>query len=261
MTIEAQAPKATPDRSVSVIFLLLVLAFSLIGIGLVDNYFGRIGVFVFVMIGWVISLCLHEWGHAITAHLGGDNNIAERGYLTLNPVRYANPVMSIVIPLLFLAMGGIGFPGGAVYVRNDLLRGPLWRMAVSAAGPGMNLVCLIVLGICYRFGGFIGHESLLGDALALLALLQATALLLNLLPVPGLDGFGILRAILPPSVINAIAPFSNMVFMAFFVIMMGAPQFIQPLWDAAFMLCSLFGIGPYIVHEGFALFRFWEPVF
>lgn len=260
MTLEAQVPK--PDTNVSATFLLLVLAFALTGMGLVGDDLGRVGVFAFVGVGWIISLCLHEWGHAITASRGGDNSVAERGYLTLNPLRYTNLLWSIGVPLLILAAGGIGFPGGAVYVRNDLLRGPLWRMAVSAAGPAMNLVCLIALGLCFRFGGFDSSApSALGAGIALLALLQATAVLLNLLPIPGLDGFGILQAWLPPSVSAGLAPFRGLVMMAFVVIIFSAPQYLDWLWDTAYAVCSFFGINENAVRQGFHMFRFWENGF
>ena len=52
---------------------------------------------------------------------------AEKGYLAFDPRRYGDLGVSLVIPLLALAMGGVGFPGGAVYVRNDLIRGRVWR--------------------------------------------------------------------------------------------------------------------------------------
>ena len=74
--------------------------------------------FIFVIAGWMVSLCLHEFGHAFTAWRFGDHDVAVRGYLTLNPLKYSNPMLSIVLPLLFIALGGIGLPGGAVWVRT-----------------------------------------------------------------------------------------------------------------------------------------------
>ena len=77
-----------------------------------------VGVFIFVIAGWMVSLCLHEFGHAFTAWRFGDHDVAVRGYLTLNPFKYSNPMLSMVLPLLFIALGGIGLPGGAVWVRT-----------------------------------------------------------------------------------------------------------------------------------------------
>src|SRR5215471_850401 len=50
-------------------------------------------VFLFVVSGWVVSLCLHEYAHALTGYLCGDTGAAARGYLTLNPLKYSHPVL------------------------------------------------------------------------------------------------------------------------------------------------------------------------
>src|SRR3954452_23571996 len=98
-----------------------------------------------VFIGWILSVILHEFAHGLVAYLGGDYTIRERGGLTLNPFQYVDPVMSIILPMVFLAMGGIPLPGGVTYVRTDLLRSRLWATAVSAAGPLMNLLLFVGL--------------------------------------------------------------------------------------------------------------------
>lgn len=246
---------AADAKAVSAIFWLLIAAFAIAGSMLAAGDGGAISVFAFVLVGWVVSLCLHEWGHAIVAYWGGDDSVVGRGYLTLNPIKYANPMLTIGLPLLFLAMGGIGFPGGSVYVHPERLRGPLWRAAMSAAGPAMNLLCLSAIGLLVLT---VPLPATFAAALALLAFLQATALVLNLLPVPGLDGFGILEAMLPASARATLAPLSQFAVMIFLVAMIAAPQVFQPLWDVARSLCGVFGIEPRSIVQGFNLFRFWE---
>src|SRR5512142_1834023 len=103
--------------------------------------------FIIVLVGWVFSLCLHEFSHALVAYLGGDYTVRDKGYLTFNPLKYTHPVYSLLLPLLFLVMGGIGLPGGAVYIETWRLRSRLWKSAVSLAGPAANLILAIVLGI------------------------------------------------------------------------------------------------------------------
>lgn len=251
-----QAP-APPPRGVSPIFLLLVALLIGAGAALAMNVGAPYAVFAFVVAGWVVSLCLHEFGHAAVAWLSGDRSVAERGYLTLNPLAYANPLMSIGFPLLILATGGIGFPGGAVYVNTAAIRNPFARMAVSAAGPAMNFLCLCVLAaillVARPTDGFAA-------GLAFLAFLQATALVLNLLPVPGLDGFGMLQAFLPAGARAALAPLSRIVVTLFLAAMIFAPQFLDPVWDAAVQLSRWFGIAPFDIGTGYNLFRFWAPV-
>lgn len=161
----------------------------------------RVFMFAFIVGGWVISLCLHEFGHAITAFWGGDESAESNGYLTLNPLKYTHPIISIVIPLAMLLMGGIAFPGGAVYINIHALKKPHYRSLVSAAGPLMNLICLLLLALPF---GSLSFYSLLSmaplpflSAIGFLALLQMVAMFINLLPIPGLDGFGILEHFLP----------------------------------------------------------------
>src|SRR3954451_23110210 len=87
--------------------------------------FGNIkfDVFLFVVSGWIVSLCLHEFAHALVAYRSGDLGVAERVYLPLNPLKYTHPLLSIVLPVVFLLIGGLGLPGGAVWVDRHAARG------------------------------------------------------------------------------------------------------------------------------------------
>ena len=66
-----------------------------------------VGVFTLVIAGWIVSLCLHEFAHAFTAWRFGDNGVAMRGYLTLNPFKYTHPMLSLVLPIVFIALGAL----------------------------------------------------------------------------------------------------------------------------------------------------------
>ena len=108
-------------------------------------------VFVLVIAGWVVSLCLHEFGHAFTAWRFGDRDVALRGYLNMDPRRYVSPVWSILVPIAITAIGGIGLPGAAVYVRTSYMTTRQGTL-VSLAGPAANLVLAVLLN---RFGDTI----------------------------------------------------------------------------------------------------------
>ncbi len=69
--------------------------------------------FFIVTVLWIFSVCLHEFGHAIVAYYGGDTSVREKGYLTFNPLKYTHPVYSLLMPVIFMMLGGIGLPGGA----------------------------------------------------------------------------------------------------------------------------------------------------
>ncbi|HZV53161.1 MAG TPA: site-2 protease family protein [Candidatus Dormibacteraeota bacterium] len=155
---------------------------------------------LFVVAGWITSLCLHEFGHAVAAYLGGDRSVVEAGYLTLNPLKYTHPVLSVVLPMAFVLLGGVGLPGGAVYVDRSALRGKGWDALVSAAGPLATLLFALAAALPFLLGlGSLEdaiHHLAFWAALAFLVVLELGALLLNLFPIPPLDGFGILAPLL-----------------------------------------------------------------
>src|SRR5512136_1208795 len=112
--------------------------------------------FLVVIVGWIISLCVHEFSHALVAYYGGDTTVREKGYLTFNPFKYTHPIFSLLLPLLFLVMGGFGLPGGAVYIEKWRLRSRGWESAVSLAGPLSNLVLAVALALILRFAPATG---------------------------------------------------------------------------------------------------------
>ena len=204
--LQSSAPRRSTRgvMGVSTVFLGIVAAAAASGALLWFGSQPRLVVpltLIFVVAGWIVSLCIHEFGHALVAYLGGDRSVAYAGYLTLNPLRYANATMSIVLPVVFLLLGGIALPGGAVYVNHSALRSKGWSSAVSLAGPGGTFVCWLAIalafGISVRAGIIAAQNADFFAALAALGFYMTFALLLNLLPIPGLDGFGVIRPWLP----------------------------------------------------------------
>jgi Zn-dependent protease len=61
--------------------------------------------FLVVIIGWIFSLCLHEFSHALAAYYGGDITVKDKGYLTFNPLKYTHPVYSLLLPMVFFDDG------------------------------------------------------------------------------------------------------------------------------------------------------------
>ncbi len=151
--------------------------------------------FLVVLIGWVFSLCLHEFSHALVAYYGGDTTVKDKGYLTFNPLKYTHPVYSLLLPLVFLMMGGIGLPGGAVYIERWRLRSKQWETAVSLAGPFSNALLALILGLILQ--GMPISSSGIWPGLAFLAFLQISAVVLNLIPLPPFDGFGAIEPYIP----------------------------------------------------------------
>ncbi len=80
------------------------------------------GIF-FILGGTTVSVALHEFGHALVAFLGCDETVVHKGYLTLNPLKYAHPIVSIVFPMVFLLMGGLPLPVGLSTSTGPLRKG------------------------------------------------------------------------------------------------------------------------------------------
>ncbi len=225
----------------------------------------KLWIFVVVLAGWVISLCLHEFAHAATALGGGDISVRARGYLTLNPFRYVNAAYSIVIPVVVLAIGGIPLPGGAVLIENHRLRSRAWSSLVSLAGPLTNLVLGIVLVLVTRAlpleytNGYFSPNGLY-QALSFLALLQFVTAILNILPVPGFDGFGVIAPYLSPQLQRTTAPMRGWAPLVVFVLLFSFPQATSYLFDPAYRLMD--GLGndfvSYAADLGRSSFQFWR---
>jgi Zn-dependent protease len=165
--------------------------------------------FIIIFFGWIFSLCLHEFSHALVAYHGGDTTVREKGYLTFNPIRYTHPVLSILLPVIIMLMGGIGLPGGAVYIERDRIRSRFWLSAMSLAGPAANVLVAIVIVILLRV--LPESTSYFWPGLSFLFVLQVWAALFNLLPLPGLDGYGVIEPFLNPAVqmqMETIRPFA-----------------------------------------------------
>ncbi|MEV0397935.1 site-2 protease family protein [Polymorphospora rubra] len=242
----------------SPIFLALVALFVTSGV-LTWNGFGnvRLDVFLFVVSGWLVSLCLHEYAHAIVAFRAGDTNVAHRGYLTLNPLKYSHPVLSIVLPVVVVLLGGIGLPGGAVWVDRHRIPGRLKHSLVSLAGPATNVVFALVLVVPFAVGVDVGARLEFWAGVALLAFLQLTASVLNLMPVPGLDGGNIIQPWLSPKWrrgYDIMAPFG---FLLLFGLLWN-PTVNSWFFGGVFAVGDLIGLPQALYAEGLRLIRFWS---
>lgn len=212
--------------------------------------------FLVVLIGWIFSLSFHEFSHALVAYLGGDTSVREKGYLTFNPLKYTHPVYSLLLPLLFLFMGGIGLPGGAVYIETWRLHSRKWKSAVSLAGPAANLALIFLLSILFRFAP--ATTSGIWPGLAFLGLLQIYALILNLIPVPPFDGFGVLEPYLSQEILEKIEPIRGMMIWIVIAALWYVP-FIGNLFSSLiFSIADLFNFPLNLVAVGYQQFFFWK---
>lgn len=276
-TRAARKPKpgaGTPSRAsnnllwivLGIAALIVYMAFVLPGKSLFT--------FVFVVAGWIFSLCLHEFAHALVAYWGGDYTVKDKGYLTFNPLKYMHPTLSIIMPLIFLALGGIGLPGGAVYIERHRLKNKWWGAAVSAAGPTANLLLAALLAMPFALGlvdttiiefklswGItrdtgVWQDSTIWSAVAFLAMLQVTSVFFNLLPIPPLDGFGVIEPFLDDRTRIMFRQVATMGMLLLLVIMWTPLG--NPFWNMIFDACRSLSIPGWLVSEGYRNFMFWR---
>lgn len=226
------------------------------------------GTFLMVLGGWGVSLCLHEFGHAYVAYRGGDREVYFKGYLTLDPRKYTDPVFSLLLPLLILAIGGIPLPGGAVFINHYSLRNKRVESAVSLAGPFFNLL----LGILLMISVAVFQPTFwLAAALSYLAMLQIIAFVLNILPIPGLDGWGAIEPWLSPQAQRFGAKARPWAPLILFACLIGLPAVGNAFFDVAHSLYGLiggdgidaqypelFGWSGGLAEFGSTAFRFWS---
>lgn len=221
------------------------------------------GIVLLVLGGWAVSLCLHEFGHAYVAYRSGDWSVRAKGYLTLDIRRYTDPVLSFVLPLVFLLIGGIPLPGGAVWINHAAIRSRAAESAVSFAGPAANLGIGVLLALAVAFAGqsdvpWYEPQSGLLIGLSCLAFIQVLAFLLNILPVPGLDGFGVIEPYLPYNaqrIANQVRPWAPL---ALFAVLIAVPEVAALFFRLGLELFVLIGGDADAALQGFDEFMFWR---
>jgi Zn-dependent protease len=151
----------------------------------------------------IFAITVHEVAHGWMAKKYGDHTAALQGRLTLNPLKHIDWVGTVILPILLL-VSGTGFIFGwakpvPVDARN--FKRPRQNMAVVAmAGPVSNLLMAIFWALVARLGVTLGSEAvslpLIYTGVAGISINLVLALL-NLLPIPPLDGSRMLSGILP----------------------------------------------------------------
>ena len=152
----------------------------------------------------IFAITLHEAAHGYAARHFGDLTAYHAGRITLNPLRHIDPMGTIVIPILILivSQGKFAFgwakPVPVDFARlHDPKRDMLW---VAAAGPGANLLMAILWTFALKATQVLA-PGVFGESLALMAragiVINAVLMVLNLFPLPPLDGGRIAVSLLP----------------------------------------------------------------
>lgn len=151
--------------------------------------------------GLIVGFTVHEFSHAFTAHMQGDNTARRMGRLTFNPVKHID-----LLGFLLLLVVGFGWAKPVQVDPYNLRGGRLGMSLVALAGPLSNFILAFTLGLVFRFDllpavlqtrGISGVEQILGFAAFLAIFFNLILGIFNLIPLPPLDGSKVLGGLLP----------------------------------------------------------------
>jgi Zn-dependent protease len=211
----------------------------------------------------ILSIAVHEFGHAFIADRLGDRLPRQQGRVTLNPLAHADPIGTLALPIFsLLASHGTstGFGWGKPvqtlpnsYTRKFRMR--VGHMFVAFAGPAMNLVfgtfIAIVAAVLYKTGVFKLEQFYMENTLASMTVAAVwtnyVLMFFNLLPARPLDGGAVLEGLLPDRILRSqgFAQYQRMsLFVAAAFIMIGtlAQVFIWPAKQLLNFSMHLFGL-------------------
>ncbi|MHA6617345.1 site-2 protease family protein [Pseudonocardia sp. DLS-67] len=213
------------------------------------------GIVLLVLGGWAVSLCLHEFGHAAVAYRAGDRSVRAKGYLTLDIRRYADLGLSLVLPILILLIGGIPLPGGAVWIEHAAIRSRAARSLVSLAGPATNLV---LGGLLTAAVALVEMPIGLAVGLSCLAFIQVIAFVLNILPIPGLDGFGVIEPFLSMNARRMAARVRPWAPLVLFLLIIGVPGVSSVFFQIGGTVFAAVGGDATLAFAGYGELLFWR---
>jgi Zn-dependent protease len=198
-----------------------------------EQVFERVTV-VAVML--LVAFPIHEFAHAFAAYRLGDSTARLFGRLTLNPIAHFDPIGGSMLAISVLLGSGFGWAKPTpVNPRN--LEGGRWGEAiVAAAGPLSNLVLAVAGAIPLRFMFATGLDvPFFGNVLILFVEINLLLMIFNLIPIPPLDGSGVLFAFLPPQTAWQLRPILSQ-YGIFLLILL-----IFPVFGGSSLLTQIFG--------------------
>lgn len=169
--------------------------------------------FLIAIVIVILSIIFHEVAHGYVANALGDPTAKLQGRLTLNPIPHVDPIGSVLVPGI-LALSGtpflIGWAKPVPYNPYNLRYGKWGEALVAFAGPAVNIAIAILFAILFRLGFLSTPELLQVGVLVIVANLVLA--IINLLPIPPLDGSKIVKALLPYQASVAYARLEHMTY-------------------------------------------------
>lgn len=216
-------------------------------------------IYVFVLL---ISVALHEFGHAFMAHKLGDDTPSRQGRVTLNPLAHADLVGTFLLPLiggLYGAASGVGGGFGwgkpVQWQPHRVRRGiavSTAKILVAISGPAMNLLLATLVAFIHVLllsTGVLTVHSEIGRILTIGVFTNFILFFFNLLPIPPLDGGHVVQSFVPYRYRDSFENFARFAPFVLLAIMLIRPFQQVIAWPANFLamhvyqaFASLFGL-------------------
>ena len=195
----------------------------------------QVRVAILSLIAFIVSVAVHEFGHAFMADRLGDRLPRTQGRLTLSPLAHADLVGTIILPLVAAFSPGLPMIawGKPVQTNPANYRGlspRVGHMVVALMGPAMNLALALLVSIIILALGAAGvlHRPLALDLARYLLQLNIMLMFFNLIPLPPLDGGAVLAGLLPESLQIIPRTLQRYGMILFFVLLLsGALRFVM----------------------------------
>lgn len=200
----------------------------------------------------LFAITVHEVAHGWAASKLGDQSARMLGRLTLNPIKHIDPIGTLLVPAVLLVLGGFVFGWAkAVPVNDRNFKHPARDMAwVAMAGPASNFIMAILWAIVGKIGliliasqpdigQFLLYSGVAGVSINLILMV------LNLLPIPPLDGSHVVSALLPKHLAwqyKRIAPFGFIILVVLMITGFLTPILIGPFTFFQELIYGLVGI-------------------
>ena len=157
--------------------------------------------FIFLFSGSILSIAYHEFFHAITAFLLGDSSIFGQRYLRFDIRKYFHGFTSFLLPAALFFITGLFLPGAAVYFDGNKIQNRFHLALVFISGVIANLIILLLISyVINHYGEVLSEQTKI--LLHTLAFIQIIIIVFNLLPIPPLDGWGVISQLFNESIIN-----------------------------------------------------------
>jgi Zn-dependent protease len=207
-------------------------------------------IYVFVLL---ISVALHEFGHAIMAHKLGDDTPSRQGRVTLNPLAHADPIGTLLLPLVGAIYGAATGHGGGFGWGKPVQWQPhrigrrvsmsTAKILVAVAGPAMNVILAVTIACIHALlisQHVLKLDSEVSQILVFAVLTNFVLFFFNLLPVPPLDGGHVAQSFMPyryRDKFDQFARYSPFIVLGFMLI----PQMqVVFSWPATFLATHLY---------------------